>query len=226
MPIRIRKESSGAPDDAMNPAWLRWLPLCAAVLAGILLIPGVFNGWVIAGMIAYVLLLAGLSCGYRSAAARVFARLLLMIVPLAWLVIVGLEAVQLLSNPDLTGEVGYAGQIAQYCLFFLCQMVLPFLLPVMAGAGFCAAHGRRFDNVLLRITSVLAAVLLIVACACFGTGVSVPLLGRVLVMPFAVELELFQILVCVITAAVAVLSFVVFSPFGRKNTEKEKDVCN
>ena len=98
----------------------------------------------------------------------------------------------------------------------------------MYGGYFCAARGRRFDNNLLRVYSLLTLALLLVGCIYFRNGVDVPSVGRVLYMNFGIEAEWYRILVCVLAAAVTLLAFSVYPPFAdrleqfRQKKEEER----
>ena len=211
MPIQIKKKSSMARqvDPTVDPGWLMWMPAAFSVMGGILFMT-LMAPWVTAASIGYALLLLVLSFGYGSAWLRALARLLLLAVPLLW-AFVAISVARDLIAQEVTGW-----QMVQYYLYQACQMLAPFMMPVIAGTGFCAACGRRFDNNLLRVYSLLTLALLLIGCIYFRDGVDVPSTGRVLYMNFGVEAEWYRIVVCVLAAAIALLSFAVYPPFAER----------
>lgn len=219
MPITVKSNRVQQPFDAtVSVKWLCWMPLGLAVLINVVLAVDLMAGWVITALVGYAAVLIGLSYAYQHTAARVAARVLVLLLPIAWLAL--LVAVLWVGEGSIAAQVsgqdGWLGQALEYCLFQSCVLLLPFWAMAQAGLGFMASRGRKFDNNLLRVFSAVTAVLLAVACFHFDEKQYLSIFGTEFRMVYAIKEPLFHTLLFVAALAVAVLSFVVFPPFADK----------
>ena len=219
MPITIKSNRVQQPFDAtVSVKWLCWMPLGLAVLANATLIPDLMAGWVIAALAGYAAVLIGLSYAYEHTAARVLARVLVLLLPVVWIALMagGIWLGERSFSAQLAGQEGWFGDALTFCLFYTCDLLLPFWTVAQAGLGFMASRGRKFDNNLLRIFSVVSFILLLVTFFYFDTDQRAATIGLIFRKEYVIKEPLFHTLLCVASAAVAVLSFVVFPPFADK----------